>query len=142
MPPIEQIWPFVQRELDRVGGDPGCLPLPVRTVWLVASAQGQIDSGGFRSFFEAGFPGDPPYFVFVEAYRRIGAEEAAACLEKAAAVFPFRNPHRYGNWRARFLSSLGEGHPFILIGDLLRGNRDVWKSLWKYIEAHKEYFKT
>lgn len=141
MPPIQQIWPFVRRELDRVGGDPGCLPLPVRTVWLVASAQGHIDSQGLKSFFEAGFPGNPPYFVFVEAYRRIGAGEAAACLEKAAGLFPFRSPHKYGTWRAKFLSSLEEGHPFFRIGDLVRGNREVWISLWKYIGAHKEFFR-
>lgn len=141
MPPVERIWPFVQRELDRVGGDPGCLTLPARTVWLAASAQGYIDSGGLRSFFEAGFPGDPPYFVFAEALRRIGAGEAAACIEKAAGLFPFRNPHKCRSWRARFLSSLEEGHPFFLIDELARGNRDVWRLLWKYIEAHKEYFK-
>ena len=70
-------------------GDMEALPVPLRTLLMVEAAQGMIDSGGLEYFYEADFPNNPAYDVFVQAYRRIGAESAAECIEASALMFPF-----------------------------------------------------
>src|SRR5262245_20000194 len=83
-----------QAALKRLGEsrqDPRCLGLADQTILAVSSAQGVIDNGGFPYFFGPTWPGQPPYSFFAEAYRRIGADGPAACIEQAAALFPFAN---------------------------------------------------
>ena len=41
---------------------------PIRPVVLVHAAQGMIDNGGLQYFFEADFPGNPPYSLFSISY--------------------------------------------------------------------------
>jgi hypothetical protein len=115
------------------------LPEPVRIVVLVHAAQGVIDNGGFQYFFESDFPGKPAYWLFVEAYRAIGADEAAATLEMAVALFPFAQPHRYVGKRNKFLDRFKDeegdtdNSPFDPLTDLLCGNKTVWRQLRRYV---------
>ena len=95
-------------EVERVG-DPDNLPSPVRTVVLVHAAQGLIDNGGLQYFFESDFPGQPPYSVFVEAYRAIGANGEADALADAVNLFPFADPHRSRERRENFLETFLDG---------------------------------
>lgn len=78
--------------LAELGGDPDALPDAARTLVVVSCAQGIIDNGGLEYFFESDFPGEPPYAMFVEAYRLIGASSAADCIERAVAMFRSRIP--------------------------------------------------
>src|SRR6478735_2557646 len=71
------------------------LPVRVRTVALVHAAQGVIDNGGLQYFFESDFPSKPDYVLFIEAYRAIGAEDAANTLAKSVGLFPFESPHKH-----------------------------------------------
>jgi hypothetical protein len=68
-------------ELKRLGRDPAKLPAPLQTVALIYPAQGIIDNGGFEYFFEADFDFNPPYSLISAAYRRIGAVDAADCID-------------------------------------------------------------
>ena len=84
---LEKAVAFAAAAAAEAGGVAG-LAAPVRTVVLVHGAQGVIDNGGLRYFFEADFPGKPDYGLFVEAYGAIGAEDAARVLAEAEDHHP------------------------------------------------------
>jgi hypothetical protein len=136
---------YALAEVERVG-DPDKLPPPVRTVVLVHAAQGIIDNGGLQYFFESDFPGQPPYSVFVEAYRAIGANDEAQALADAVKLFPFANPHRFQTRRDKFLETFLDGgthrpdSPFEAFTDKLCGNENVWRLLDAHIDRHAELF--
>ena len=136
---------YALAEVERVG-DPDKLPSPVRTVVLVHAAQGLIDNGGLQYFFESDFPGQPPYLVFVEAYRAIGANGEADALADAVNLFPFADPHRSRERRENFLETFLDGgahrpdSPFEPFTDRLCGNQNVWRRLKAYVERHPESF--
>jgi hypothetical protein len=144
---LDRALKYALAEVERVG-DPDKLPPAVRTVVLVHAAQGIIDNGGLEYFFEADFPGRPPYSIFVEAYRTIGAREEAQTIAEAVKLFPFANPHRFQSMRDKFLDQFQDegGHrpdsPFEPLTDKLCGNKSVWKLLEAYVEQHAESFRT
>ena len=134
-------------EVARVG-DPDKLPPPVRVVVLVHAVQGIVDNGGLQYFFESDFPGTPPYSVFVDAYRTIGADSEAQALADAVKLFPFENPHRFQARRDKFLEQFLDGgshrpdSPFRPFTAKLCGNKNVWRLLEAYVERHAESFAT
>jgi len=136
---------YALAEVERVG-DPGQLAPPLRTVVLVHAAQGVIDNGGLQYFFESDFPGRPPYSVFVDAYRAIGADDEAQALADAAGLFPFAKPHRFQARRDKFLEQFLDGgshradSPFKPLTDKLCGNKNVWRRLEAFVERHRESF--
>ena len=90
-----------------------------------------------RRAFEADFPNQPPYSLFVQAYREIGADDAALALKQAIALFPFKDPHKHVKKRNRFLEKITSEaakakKPFELLDDRICGNEQVW-------ELHKQY---
>src|SRR5580658_6853523 len=89
---IDRAFHYAIAEMTRLGGMQN-LPIPLRTLILVHNAQGIIDNGGLQYFFESDFVEKPPYSLFVNAYRLIGATEAADALASAVQLFPFSNPH-------------------------------------------------
>ena len=131
---------YAYRELERVGGDPSKLDLPQQTVAILYSVQAIIDNGGFQYLFENDFPHDPDYSRFVEAYRRIGANSAAERLEKAVAMFPFENPHRYQDQRLSFMETLDEESEFFELGNEVCGDERVWADLEAYAKTNAASF--
>jgi hypothetical protein len=128
--------------LERAGGDPRALEEPFRTAVIVCAAQGVIDNGGLHYFFAADFPHHPPYATFVAAYRAIGADAAAAALERAAALFPFASPERDIAARNAFMNTFcrDDGRtrpdsPFVQL-DVLCGDNQVWQRLSSFVESH------
>jgi hypothetical protein len=142
---LDRALKYALAEVERVG-DPDKLPPAVRTVVLVPAAQGIIDNGGLQYFFESDFPGQPPYSVFVEAYRAIGADAEARALADAVQLFPFANPHKFQRRRDTFLTRFlnGDAHrpdsPFNPYTDKLCGNQEVWRLLEQYVRVHAELF--
>ena len=122
------------------------LPASLRTVALVHAAQGVIDNGGLQYFFESDFPGKPDYALFIEAYRAIGAEDAADTLGQAVKLFPFDSPHKYQKKRNKFLDSFLDeddepvNSPFEPLTKRLCGNKGIWEKLKKYVAAHSGDF--
>jgi hypothetical protein len=94
---------YTYKELERVGGDPSKLEVPLQTVAVLYSVQAIIDNGGFQYLFENDFPFSPPYSTFSDAYRRIGASQDAERLDKAVAMFPFESPHLHQQKRLDFM---------------------------------------
>ncbi len=91
--------------------------------------QGKVDNGGFRYPLETDLPGWPPYSAFVEAYRAIGANEAAKALEEAVAMFPFDHPEYKAEARCEFMSSLEEDSLFEQLSDKVCGDDTIWKRM-------------
>jgi hypothetical protein len=122
------------------------LPFELKIVAIVHAAQGVIDNGGLQYFFEADFPGKPPYSLFVDAYREIGASDAALVLEQAVSLFPFREPHQHVRDRNWFMDSFKNqdgdevNSPFTPLTDMLCGNRVVWVCLEAFVEKHAAAF--
>jgi hypothetical protein len=140
---FDDVLKYALAEVKRVG-DPDKLAPPIRTVVLVHAAQGIIDNGGLQYFFESDFSGQPPYSIFVSAYRAIGANEEADALANTVKLFPFPDPHRFQDQREKFmepfLDSDPQGNPFEPFEDKLCGNRNVWRLLNEYVQHHATSF--
>jgi hypothetical protein len=132
---LEEAQRLAFQRLEQCGGDLSKLALVDQTIVVVTSAQGVIDNGGFEYFFENDWPGRPQYRVFSDAYRRIGAPEAAASLDEASLSFTFADPHLRQDERRRFVASLPADHRFRQLGNDLCGDASVWDLLAAYVRA-------
>ncbi len=123
--------------LEEVGQDPRHLDEPLRTVAIVCSAQAVIDNGGLCHLFENDWPAQPPYSVFSDAYRTIGAEAEAAAIDAAAAMLTFSDPERHRRQREELLA--GEaGKRIEALGAALVA--DVWMLLAEYAHTNRDAF--
>jgi hypothetical protein len=118
-------------------------PEPIRVAMTVCTAQGIIDNGGLQYFYEADFEGRCPYSDFVDAYRSIGALEAADLIDRSSKLFPFSDPHLFESKRQVWLDEVKEDvdHAFHDLSDRLIGNKSVFPKLKTYIEAHMDFFR-
>jgi len=128
-------------ELERVGGDPLKLDIPLQTIVVLYHFQGMVDNGAFRYPLESDFPFSPPYSMFVDAYRRIGATKAADNLERVIAMFPFENPHLYQEKRNAFMDSLDESDEFFQLGDEVCGDKSIWTAMEEYARENSVAFQ-
>jgi len=135
---IEHAYTF----LPAVDGNAARLPEPMRTVVIVNTAQGIIDNGGLEYFFESDFPHKPPYSVFVEAFRQIGADAVATCIERSADMFPFPHPHLHEAQRQHWIDSIkeNEAHEFVLLSDKACGDEAVYKKLAEFVDRNRHAF--
>jgi hypothetical protein len=89
-------------ELARNNGDVSRLPIELQTVVRVVSARGVFGNGGLQYFIENDWEGTPSYQVFVDAFRRIGANELAVAIEGLSGLLgPTSHLDRTRRW-ARF----------------------------------------
>jgi hypothetical protein len=129
------------------------------TAWAIEQAQGIVDNGGFRYFFEKDWPDHPEYFLFVEAFQRIGALEVADCLQDAIDMFPFENPHLDCLARNSYLDSLREkqgrresvidklgyrvldlgGETFVLLAGYILKHIEAFPTVKKNLESNPEF---
>jgi Domain of unknown function (DUF4375) len=131
---------YAFKRLEDADGSLTKLPLALQTVVVVTSAQGVIDNGGLEYFYENDYPHNPPYSLFVAAYRRIGALEAADCIEQTAAMFPFRNPHFHHEKRRGFMER--EASPqFRALSGRICGDKTVWGKVADYVKQNRAAFK-
>jgi hypothetical protein len=128
--------------LHDAGGDLHALAVPLRTLLMVESAQSFIDSGGLAYFYEADFPNQPAYAEFVEAYRLIGAGDAADCIERTSLMFPFDEPHLFEELRQMWLEKLAAdpAGEFARLSDRISGDASVWAKLAAYVANHRAAF--
>ena len=136
----------IYHDQDSASWTPYRLPEPLLTAWAVEQAQGVIDNGGFQYFFENDWPDNPEYAVFIDAFRRIGAVEAADCIQDAVRMFPSSTPHLDCDMRREYMDFLREkeGVEESAIDEL--GDRvmdiggDTMIQLASYIQAHLDFF--
>jgi hypothetical protein len=130
-------------KLQEACGDSNALTLPLQTVVVIYTAQGIIDNGGLEYFYESNFDGNPRYSTFVDAYRRIGAENAANCIEKTMAMFGFPEPHLNQLKRWEFLERVknDEAHELCHLSRAICGDEDVWERLSEYVAENRTTFE-
>lgn len=141
--PLGQPYDYAVSCLAAAGGDIEELPLPLQTLLIVEAAQSMIDSGGLEYFYEADFPNNPAYEVFAQAYRRIGAESAAACIEASALMFPFAQPHCFEELRQVWLERLrvDPKQEFAGLSKRISGDASVWRNLSQYVQRNIDAFR-
>lgn len=139
---IARFYDYAVARLHDAGGDLEALPVELQTLLAVESAQGIIDNGGLAYFYEADFPNNPPYSFFVDAYRRIGAESAADCIEATADMFTFDEPHLFEPLRQVWLIRLQQdpAGEFHRLSERISGDESVWDRLDDYVKQHREAF--
>lgn len=118
------------------------LPEPVLTLAVVDTAQGIIDNGGLEYFYEGDFPKNPPYTLFVAAFRRIGAESVASCIEVTSRMFPFAQPQLHVEKRQQWLDRVkrDEAHEFVRLSRRACGDESVFRKLAEYVERNRDAF--
>lgn len=139
---VDRAWDYSVGRLQEAGGSIYVLAEPLQTVLAIYAAQGIIDNGGLEYFFESDFDDSPPYEYFVKAFRRVGAEHAADCIETAAKMFPFSNPHLYESKRRQWLESIRdhEGHQFKRLSNAVCGDSTAFLKLVDYVERNRHAF--
>lgn len=138
---INEVSEYCFQLLDEVADDPSRLSIPVQTVIAIYSGQSVIDNGNFQFFFQNDFPGTPPYSFFINAYRRIGAEQAANNIETAVELFQFSDPHMELEKRIHFLNEIGDTDClFNQLGDEVCGDGSVWEKLSDYVMINLHEF--
>ncbi len=131
------------QKLEEAGENSEALDEPYRTIVRICSAQGIIDNGGLIYFFEADWPGNPPYSIFSDAFRRIGRVESAEAIEFAANSFGISFPERDKDFRNKFMElqfgtwdAAGvwiEGEWAIEWDDCICGDEEVWNYLTAWL---------
>lgn len=139
---LERATAYAKACAQEAGGDVSQLPKPVQTVVVVDTAQGIIDNGGLKFFYESDFPGNPPYSFFVEVFRRIGAESVASCIEVTFRMFPFPQPHLYEAKRQQWLDDVkhNEAHEFVRLSRRACGDESVFRKLAEYVESNRHAY--
>jgi hypothetical protein len=130
------------REKMRSAGGLRLASRPLQVALIVSTAQGIIDNGGLQYFYEVDFEDQSAYSDFVDAYREIGAVEAADLIERSAKMFPFATPHLYETKRQQWLDEIRavNEHEFHALSDRLIGNKSVFPKLMEYMGIHRSVF--
>lgn len=133
---------FALDRLTAAGGDVAALAVPLQTLLIVESVQSMIDAGGLEYLYEADFPNNPPYSAFADAYRRIGADAAAGCIEASSLLFPFAEPHLFQELRLLWLERwrAAPGDEFGRLDAQVRADASVWDKLARYVQQHGDAF--
>ena len=129
-------------KLEAVEQDFSRIPEPLAHFIRVYLAQGVIDNGGYRYFFEADWPGKPDYRVFIHAYAAIGCVRQTEDLRRVVESFGFEEPHLHVRFRNAFIEEHydPDQHHVPLWGDALCGDEEVWDALGEYAEKHAALF--
>ena len=122
------------RHLDAVDDDPFRLEEPYKTFIFVYNAQGVIDNGGLRYFFENDWPDNWAYSEFADSYMRIGREDLANILRTAAASFGIDQPESDCDARRAYMEEHfdADKHEITGFDDSICGDKQVWSDLVKW----------
>jgi len=107
-----------------------------RVVILVWYAMGVIDNGGFHYLFESALPGDPYYYLTLEAYKQIGCDRAVEAFEQALRLFPNRKPSTDDHERIQQYEKHAEHIRNRIDSRFWKEHDDIVKNLAKYIRAN------
>lgn len=140
MPPTEDrsdLDSFIDRafsRLDEAGNDLSVLEEPSQTIVVITSAQGQIDNGGLRSFFECDWPGSPPYSLFIDAYDRIECHAEASAIRHAVDSFGIDSPEHHVEERNAYIKNHNGKKSHSVSGweESICGNPGVWSNLLRW----------
>ncbi len=134
---------FAYAQLKKAKGKFAKLKPELQTFIRVDSGQAIIDNGGLQYFFESNWEGTPPYSVFVDAYRKIGARKCADMLQRAVNLFGFENPHLDAERRQARMEELWEdpSEEFADYDLRMCGDETVWTKLQRFVEKNAGSFR-
>lgn len=134
---------LVNEEYQKNDCDLRALPPEFAVFHRVEGAQGIIDNGGLVYFFECDWLGCPPYAEFAAAYRAIGCDAAAKCIEDAASSFPFEEPELHWAKRREYIKENYDEEIFGVRGwdDSICGDETVYPALGLFVMKHAETFR-
>ena len=140
---LEQATDYALAQLKIAEGEIHALPKPLQIALVINSAQGIIDNGGLEYFYESDFDGTPLYSQFVDAYRTIGAEAGAVCIDASHRMFPFEKPHLHELKRQQWLDTVrnNEDSEFVKLSRKICGDEVVWKKLAEYVTKNHDAFR-
>ena len=123
--------------LERLNDELSRLPEPHRTVAAICQAQGVIDNGGLRYFFENDWPNNPPYSEFADAYERIGCIDAAVAIREASATFGVPDPERRIDVRRDYIEQNCDSKTGEIDGwnDCICGDDPVYSRLAEWLQS-------
>ena len=133
---LDQAAENVYKKLEAVGGNPENLSGTQRPIAILYQVQAMIDNGGIRYPLENDLPFQLPYSQVSDAYRAIGASNAADIFDKAIALIPFPFPERLIQARNEFMDTLDESDEFYQLGDQLCGDKSIWDLMTDYVKQH------
>ena len=107
-----------------------------RTVVLVWTVTGIVGNGGFEYLFGGDLPGDPDYHLSLEAFERIGCQDAARSLRDAIAVFPDGKVPEDGKRRRAMYMARPEDERDRLAVAFFEAEAHVTTRLAEYIREH------
>jgi hypothetical protein len=136
---VEQAFGHAEAVLQETDGDFSALSPALQVVVLIVSAQGVLDNGGYRYFFERDWPGQPSYEIFAQSYEAIGCRDLAAELRRVVATFPFPEPHLKSDERVSYISDHYDEESFEVPewGEAFCGDPSVWAKLAAYCRRHR-----
>lgn len=139
---LDKAFKQATKKLKKAGEDIFKLSKPVSTFLFVYSAQGVIDNGGYKYFFESDWPNNPPYSNFINAYEEIGCEKQAIDFNRVVSSFPFENPHLNESARQKYIDDNYDEDEIEVKGwgEALCGDKEVWPKLEEYYLQNKEQF--
>ncbi|HQY88985.1 MAG TPA: hypothetical protein PK402_10015 [Tepidisphaeraceae bacterium] len=102
---LDKVMDIAFEKLEEVDDDYSLVEEPFQTIAIIIAAQGVIDNGGLRYFFDYDWPRNPPYSVYADAYRRIGCERQAVAIEVAASSFGVADPQNQRELRRKYIEA-------------------------------------
>lgn len=135
---LEEASELAYSAIEAEGDDLSKLTDPLKTVYAVYHATAIMDHGGFLYFFDSDFPQNPPYSLFVDAYRTIGCEAQATALQNAVDSFRIPNPEQHALLRQEYMESHYDQttQQISTWTDNISGNHEVWQALAAWIRQH------
>lgn len=140
---IDLAFQKAEQVLNSAKGDMGTVSTPIATFLRVISAQGYLDNGGYRYFFEGDWwPGNPSYGDFAFAYHDIGCHAQALDLMRVVDTFPFAEPHLHLEQRNRYMDQNYDQEALGVAGwgDALCGDESIWENLKAFVLRHAMEF--
>ena len=127
-------------QMSKVDDDVTKLAEPLHTVAIIFAAQGIIDNGGLRYFFESNWPWHTSYSIFADAYERIGRTAAAKSLRDAAATFGIPDPEHDCDARRDYIEEHYDDDTHEVTGwnDCICGDEQVWSDLASWLRDQKK----
>lgn len=139
---IEKAADIAYKALDVAKDDFSRLPIHYSAFLRVFTAQGVIDNGGWKYFYERDWPGNPPYREFIDAFAELKCFDSAKALDATAKSFPFENPHLLGAKRREYMSKNYDKKTLLVKGwpPNVFSHHGVFDLMEQYVKANTAHF--
>ncbi|GAB1270331.1 hypothetical protein NBRC116493_35850 [Aurantivibrio infirmus] len=116
-----------------------------KTVVYIVTAQGIIENGGFKYFFESDFDdGKVSHEEIINYFKKIGSVNTASTLKKILEIFPNSKPQKNLYKRQEYIEKYIDSDKNRIVdrleSDLFNYMRMESANLEKYLKNNKDFF--